>query len=76
LTQQRRILTGCTKLVTTSAETKGKAMDGDDISRLDDFEVIAERQQVMAALTALTDKYRRLNDEIAHRETLRWMLQP
>ena len=51
-------------------------MDGDDISRLDDFEVIAERQQVIAALAALTDKYRRLNDEMMNRETLRWMLQP
>jgi hypothetical protein len=26
-------------------------MDGDDISRLDDFEVLAERQRVIAALT-------------------------
>jgi hypothetical protein len=51
-------------------------MDGDDISRLDDFEVLAERQRVIAALTALTDNYRRLNDEMTHRETLRWMLQP
>jgi hypothetical protein len=53
-----------------------RAMDGDDISRLDDFEVLAERQRVIAALTALTDNYRRLNDEMTHRETLRWMLQP
>ena len=27
-------------------------MDGDDISRRDDFEVLAERQQVIAALAA------------------------
>ena len=50
-------------------------MDGDDVSLLDDFEVLAERQRIIAALAALTDKYRRLNSEIAQRETLRWMLQ-
>ena len=51
-------------------------MDDDDVSRLDDFELIAERQRVIAALTALTDKYRRLNYEMTHRETLRWILHP
>jgi hypothetical protein len=51
-------------------------MNGDDISWLDDFEVLAERQRVMAALAALTDKYRRLNDEMTRRKTLQWMLRP
>jgi hypothetical protein len=46
----------------------------DDVSRMDDFEVIAERQRVMATLAALTDRYRELNHEITTRETLRWML--
>jgi hypothetical protein len=44
-----------------------------DVSRLDDFQVIEERQRVMAALAALTDQYRELNHEINRRETLRWM---
>jgi len=41
---------------------------------MDDFQVIAERQRVMAALTALTDQYRALNQELQRRESLRWML--
>ncbi len=45
-----------------------------DVSRMDDFQVIAERHQVMAALAALTDQYRELNQEVTRRETLRWML--
>jgi hypothetical protein len=44
-----------------------------DVSGMDDFEVIAERQRVMATLAALTDRYRELNHEITTRETLRWM---
>jgi hypothetical protein len=44
------------------------------MSRLDDFELIAERRRVMATLTALTDQYRALNQEISRRESLRWML--
>ena len=40
---------------------------------MDDFEVIAERQRVMATLAALTDRYRELNHEITTRETLTWM---
>ena len=47
-----------------------------DVGRMDDFQVIAERQRVMAALAALTDKYRALNHEINRRETLKWMLAP
>ena len=38
-----------------------------DVSRMDDFQVIAERQRVMAALAALTDQYRALNQEIQRR---------
>ena len=45
-----------------------------DIGQLDDFQVIAERRRVLEALAALTDRYRRLNHEMARRATLRWML--
>jgi hypothetical protein len=45
-----------------------------DLSRMDDFQVIAERKRVMASLAALTDQYRALNQEIQRRRTLRWML--
>ena len=45
-----------------------------DVSRMDDFQVIAERQRVMTALAALTDQYRELNQELQRRESLRWML--
>jgi 3-methyladenine DNA glycosylase Tag len=48
----------------------------DEISQMDDFEVIRERQKVMAALRELTDRYRRLNTEMTTRETLRWMAAP
>jgi hypothetical protein len=48
----------------------------DEVSRMDDFEVIKERTNVMSALTYLTDRYRRLNDEMARRESLRWMVAP
>jgi hypothetical protein len=41
---------------------------------MDDFEVIRERQNVMAALAALADRYRRLNAEMSSRTTLRWMV--
>jgi hypothetical protein len=44
------------------------------VSQLDDFEVIAERAQVMEELAALTDRYRQLNQEMERRGTLRWML--
>jgi hypothetical protein len=46
----------------------------DEVSRMDDFEVIRERQDVMRALAALTDRYRRLNREMTSRKTLRWMM--
>ena len=45
-----------------------------DPSRMDDFQVLAERQRVMAVLAALTDQYRELNQEISRRDTLKWML--
>jgi hypothetical protein len=45
-----------------------------DASRMDDFQVVAERRRVMANLAALTDRYRELNQEINRRDTLRWML--
>jgi hypothetical protein len=56
--------------------SKGLAVpDGHyDASRMDDFQVIAERRRVMADLAALTDQYRALNQEINRRESLRWML--
>jgi len=54
----------------------GQPTGQDDVSRMDDFQVIAERQRVMAALAALTDKYRALNHEISRRDTLKWMLAP
>jgi hypothetical protein len=44
-----------------------------EVSRMDDFQVIAERRRVMTALAALTDEYRELNQEISRRETLQWM---
>lgn len=43
---------------------------------MDDFEVIRERRKVMTALAVLTDRYKRLNDEMTRRETLRWMVAP
>lgn len=50
-------------------------MDEDTrITRLDDFEVIAERRVVADAIASLTSRYRRLCLEMTRRETLRWML--
>jgi hypothetical protein len=50
-------------------------MDEDTrISRLDDFEVIAERAVVSDAIASLMSRYRRLCREMSRRETLRWML--
>jgi hypothetical protein len=45
-----------------------------DVTRMDDFQVIEERRRVMANLAALTDRYRELNQELQRRESLRWML--
>jgi hypothetical protein len=47
---------------------------GDDVGQLDDFQVIAERIRVSDAITALIDRYRKLNEEMGRRMTLRWML--
>jgi hypothetical protein len=52
----------------------GDPADRYDVSRMDDFQVIAERRRVMTALGALTDQYRALNQEIQRRDTLKWML--
>lgn len=58
-------------------QARGKVMDDDtglgDLGQLDDFQVIAERVRVMDALAALTDRYRRLNQEMRKRVTLAWM---
>ena len=48
--------------------------ESDDLSQLDDFELVEERRRVMLALARLTDKCRRLNAEMTKRETLRWMV--
>ena len=48
----------------------------DDVSRLDDFQVLSERRRVMDALAFLTQRYKRLTDEMTRRETLRWMVRP
>ena len=50
--------------------------ESDDLSQLDDFELVEERRRVMVALARLTDKHRRLNAEMTKRETLRWMVTP
>jgi hypothetical protein len=49
---------------------------GRDVARMDDFELIRERRDVMAALATLTDRYRALNHEMTTRETLRWIMAP
>jgi hypothetical protein len=45
-----------------------------EFAELDDFQVIAERLQVMSTLTALTSRYKQLNEEMGRRSTLAWML--
>ncbi|HUB38122.1 MAG TPA: hypothetical protein VMA72_04660 [Streptosporangiaceae bacterium] len=45
-----------------------------EFTRLDDFQVIAERRRVMEMIAALTDRYRNLNHEMTRRGTLRWMV--
>ena len=50
--------------------------EADEVSRMDDFEVMAERFRVMTMLASLIDRYRRLNGEMTKRETLRWMAPP
>jgi hypothetical protein len=57
-------------------ESVGQQPEQDEVSRMDDFEVIRERRNVMTALAYLTDRYRRLNQEMGRRETLRWMTRP
>jgi hypothetical protein len=57
-------------------EQKERAMDEafSKFAELDDFQVIAERLRVMDTIAALTDRYRRLNEEMGRRATLAWML--
>jgi hypothetical protein len=45
-----------------------------EFAGLDDFQVIAERLQIMRVIAALTDRYTRLNEEMTRRATLAWML--
>lgn len=52
--------------------TRGAA--GREVAQMDDFEVVEERQRVMAALAGLTERYRALNQEMGTRETLQWMV--
>jgi hypothetical protein len=61
----------------TSLRARGKAMDdaSGEIAELDDFQVIAERRRVTETIAALTDRYRKLNQEMYRRETLRWMVR-
>ena len=44
------------------------------LAELDDFQVITERLRVMDTIAALTDRYRKLNEEMSRRATLAWML--
>jgi hypothetical protein len=46
----------------------------EDVSELDDFQVIAERALLTETIAALTVRYKELNQEMTRRETLRWML--
>lgn len=57
-----------------SREAAAVPGSGYDVSRMDDFQIIAERRRVMTNLAALTDQYKALNQEIGRRETLKWML--
>jgi hypothetical protein len=43
-------------------------------AELDDFQVLAERLRVMDTIAALTDRYKKLNEEMGRRATLAWML--
>jgi hypothetical protein len=45
-----------------------------DVTQLDDFQVIAARIRVTETIAAQVDLYRKLNEEMARRATLRWML--
>lgn len=60
----------------TGGESVSQQPEQDELSRMDDFEVIRERQEVMTALAELTNRYKRLNYEMSRRETLQWMVAP
>ena len=44
------------------------------LAELDDFQVITERLRIMDTITALTDRYKQLNEEMGRRPALSWML--
>jgi hypothetical protein len=45
-----------------------------EFAELNDFQVITERRHVMETIGALTDRYRKLTEEMTRRATLAWML--
>jgi hypothetical protein len=57
-------------------EIRERAMDEatSQFTELDDFQVITERLRVMDTIAALTDRYRKLNQEMSRRPALSWML--
>jgi len=46
----------------------------DELRQLDDFQVIDERRRLTDTIAALTDRYRKINEEMKRRVTLRWMV--
>jgi hypothetical protein len=60
----------------TAVRAVSQQPEQDEVSRMGDFKIIRERQNLMTALAELTDRYRRLNTEMSRRETLRWMVAP
>jgi hypothetical protein len=72
---QRRYGMSQSKHTSGPSYESSKVMDdSDDFTQLDDFQVIAERRRVAEMLAALTDRYRRLNQEMNRRVTLQWMV--
>jgi hypothetical protein len=63
-------------MATPPAQERTDGAPGRDVARMDDFEVIRERQRVMTALATLTSRYRQLNHEMYARKTLKWMVEP
>jgi hypothetical protein len=61
---------------TRPSTSRERPMDdaSSEIADLDDFQVIAERRQAAETIAALTDRYRKLSQEMNRRENLRWML--
>ena len=44
------------------------------LAELDDFQVITKKLRVMDTIAALTDPYRKLNEEMSRRPAPAWML--